>query len=438
MLGVLKPTEPKATRMSDATPVLPWSDLLLALPEFDLLHAEVINDELIVTVELPRDVQACPSCGTIELHRVHDRRWHRLRHLPVAGRACRLVWHKRLLSCVEGCGTFVERTPSVMPGSVWTRPAARAAVAMSAENIPVDTIRKKFGVGWNTVMRAVTAAAAMLVSCSPTRVGIDETVFTSGRLLTRRRVYTTGLVCLDCTSVVGVAKGRDKAVAGRLLADHAPDAIVVTCDLFSGFKAAAADTDATVVADVFHVVRLAVRMIDQVRRRRQNAIHGHRGRKGDWLYDHRAVLRVGQERLDQDKIDRLAQGLLEVDTESEVGAAWHAADLLRRVYRAADRDTAHRRLIDFYWWAAAVNVPEITTFAQTLNQWQEEVLAYFDTRATNGPTESANVKIKNIRRAARGFSNFDNFQARIKLHAGQPRSVPTTPRLRSYTTPIAA
>jgi transposase len=31
------------------------------------------------------------------------------------------------------------------------------------------------------------------------------------------------------------------------------------------------------------------------------------------------------------------------------------------------------------------------------------VLAFFDTRASNGPTESANVKIKNVRRVARGF-----------------------------------
>jgi hypothetical protein len=61
---------------------------------------------------------------------------------------------KRLLSCVEGCGTFVERTPSIAPGSVWSRAAGRAAVAMSEANVPIDTIRKSFGVGWNTVLRA--------------------------------------------------------------------------------------------------------------------------------------------------------------------------------------------------------------------------------------------------------------------------------------------
>ncbi|GGI02501.1 hypothetical protein GCM10011354_00570 [Egicoccus halophilus] len=92
------------------------------------------------------------------------------------------MWHKRLLACIEGCGTFAERAASIAPGAVWSRAAARAAVAMSAGNVPVDQIRKEFGVGWWTVMRAVLAAADLVVPVNPTRVGIDETVMTTGRL----------------------------------------------------------------------------------------------------------------------------------------------------------------------------------------------------------------------------------------------------------------
>ncbi|GGI09838.1 hypothetical protein [Egicoccus halophilus] len=36
------------------------------------------------------------------------------------------------------------------------------------------------------------------------------------------------------------------------------------------------------------------------------------------------------------------------DTDDEVAAAWIAVDLLRRMYQAPDRDTAHRRLVTFY------------------------------------------------------------------------------------------
>ena len=75
------------------------------------------------------------------------------------------------------------------------------------------------------------------------------------------------------------------------------------------------------------------------------------------------------------------------------------------MYAAPDRDTAHRRLIAFYEWAVDVEIDEVTRLASTLDTWQDEVLAFFDTRASNAATESANVKIKIVRRAARGFRN---------------------------------
>jgi transposase len=426
--------------VSQPTPVQGWSELLLALPEFILTDAHVDDaGELIAVVELPRGLQPCTRCGVLSRHRVHDRRWHTVRHLPVAGRPCRIRWSKRLLTCTEGCGTFVERTPSIAPGSVWSKAAARAAVAMSAENVPVDTIRRSFGVGWSTVMRAVHRAAARVAPCRPTRVGIDETVMTTGRLLTRRRQFLTALVCLDTGLVAGCTTGRDQASAARLLASHAPDAQVVACDLFSGFKTAADGLDgAVVVADVFHLVRLGLAALDDVRRRRQQQIHGHRGRKDDPLFKLRRVLRVGQERLDDPTRAKVYARLRAADTDDEVAAAWVAVDLLRRMYAAPDRDVAHRRLVELYEWAVAVDVPEITRLATTIDTWQDEVLAFFDTRASNGPTESANVKIKNVRRVARGFRNAGNYQARIMLHAGQRRSLPTTSRIRSYTRTAAA
>jgi transposase len=234
--------------VSQPTPVQGWSELLLALPEFILTDAHINeHDELIAYVELPREVQPCPRCGVIDSHRVHDRRTHTVRHLPVAGRATRLVWHKRLLACVEGCGTFTERTASIAPGAIWSRAAARSAVAMSQANVPVDTIRRQFGVGWNTVMRAVTAAADLVAPLRPSRVGIDETVMVTGRLTKRRRQFLTALVCLDTTLVVAVTQGRDRVSAAALLADHAPDATVVACDLFSGFKSAAETLEHAVV-----------------------------------------------------------------------------------------------------------------------------------------------------------------------------------------------
>jgi transposase len=50
------------------------------------------------------------------------------------------------------------------------------------------------------------------------------------------------------------------------------------------------------------------------------------------------------------------------------------------MYAAPDGDTAHRRLVAFYEWAVTVEVDEITRLARTIDTWQDEVLAFFDTR----------------------------------------------------------
>jgi transposase len=425
--------------VSQLTPVEGWAELLLALPEFILTDAYIDeHDELVAVVELPRGLQPCTRCGVIDHHLVHERRWHTIRHLPVAGRACRLRWRKRLLSCLEGCGTFMERTASIAPGTVWSRAAARAAVAMSEANMPIGTIRKSFGVGWNTVMRAVLAAAELVEAVRPTRVGIDETVMTTGKLTTRRREFLTALVCLETSLVVAVVQGRDKGSATALLAEHAPDAEVVTCDLFSGFKSAADTLEgATVVADVFHLIRLGLTALDEVRRRRQQQIHGHRGHKNDPLFRLRRVLRVGQERLDDAVVAKIFDRLSDADTDDEVcrlgrgrpAAAHvlgprprHRPPTSRDLLRVGGRDRGRR------------DHPAGNHHRHLAGR----VLAFFDTRASNAATESANVKIKNVRRAARGFRNMANYAARIRLHAGQPRRVPTTTRIRSYTLTTAA
>ncbi len=408
------------------------SDVLLALPDFHLLWTEIVggDTELVVGVELPRDVQACPSCGSIERHEVHDRLWHRVRHLPVAGRACTIVWSKRLLDCAGGCGTFTERASSIAPRAVWTNPARRAAVAAVAANEPIERVRLRFGVAWNTVMRACHDAARRVPLPDGVRVGIDETVMIAGRTRRRPRGFVTAVVDLDTCLVLDVAYGRDHTVAATLLAASAPNATVITCDLFTGFRTAAAATGATVVADVFHVLRLAVAMLDQVRRRRQQDLHGHRGRKGDPLYDLRGLLRVATRRLDQATVDDVYARLRTADPDDHVGCAWATVELVHDLYRAHDRADAELRLDAIMDWAATVQIPELTRLAGTLARWRREVLAFFDTRATNGPTESANVKIKDIRRAARGFTSFANYRTRIILHAGQRPTIPTTSRLR--------
>jgi transposase len=78
-------------------------------------------------------------------------------------------------------------------------------------------------------------------------------------------------------------------------------------DGFTGFKTATAEElpDAVTVMDPFHVVRLGGDALDTCRRRVQQAIHGHRGRKSDPLYRARRTLHTGVDLLTDTQRERL-------------------------------------------------------------------------------------------------------------------------------------
>jgi transposase len=173
------------------------------------------------------------------------------------------------------------------------------------------------------------------------------------------------------------------------------------------------------VVDHFHIIRLANAVIDDVRRRTQQATTGHRGRKTDPLYRIRKLLLKACDDLDARGWQRLAAGLREGDPHGEVTAAWQLKELARDLYRSHDLNAAREALEVLYAWADSGNIPELRRFARTLRRWEREVLAWHLTGgASNGPTEAVNLLIKKVKRTGHGFRNFDNYRLRLLLHCG--------------------
>lgn len=98
---------------------------------------------------------------------------------------------------------------------------------------------------------------------------------------------------------------------------------VTALDPFRGYGSAlsAGLPDAVRVLDAFHVVRLALAAVDDVRRRVQQQIYGRRGRRDDPLYGIRCVLRRGAEHLTDNGWARLLAGIEAGDDRGQVAAA---------------------------------------------------------------------------------------------------------------------
>ena len=92
------------------------------------------------------------------------------------------------------------------------------------------------------------------------------------------------------------------------------------------------------------------------------------------------------------------------------------------MYPTDDEDAAAHRLDDaIAWCAAAESGPELRRLLKVLRRWRNEILAHHRTGASNGPVETANLLIKQVKRSGRGLRSFENYRLRILLAGGRCR-----------------
>ncbi len=270
------------------------------------------------------------------------------------------------------------------------------------------------------------------------QLGIDETSFLAANRA-HATVYATGLVDLERRLVIDMVEGNSAADLRRWTANAHPPWLagikVVATDLAESFRAGLSPglDHAKRVADPFHVVRVANRCVDKVRRRVQNETLGHRGRKRDPLYRIRKLLLTGTERLDDRGRDRMLLALRVGDPDDEVLGAWLAKESVRDVYLADNWRDARTLLDKAIAGCLADDVPEIVALGNTLRSWRNEILAHHATGASNGPTEGLNLCVKKVKRCGHGFRNFEHYRLRVLLHAGGITwpARPQPPRIRT-------
>jgi transposase len=415
-------------------------DLLVGLPGLRVIEVLDQDRQLVVRVESSATEQGCRACGVIAAS--HGRRTVRLVDAPSFGRPVQILWRKRTWACEEpACpvGVFTEQDDEVArPRGLLTSRACWWAVGqLDGEHASVLGLARQLGTTWRTVWRSIEPLLQAMADDSArfdgvTSLGVDEHVWHHVDERKRGPKALTGMVDLTRDQagrtrarLLDLVPGRSgKAYADWLDARGEPFRArvqVATLDPFHGYKNAIDDqlADATSVLDAFHVVKLGGQVVDEVRRRVQQSIHGHRGRKDDPLYRIRNLLRCAEERLTERQQVRLAAAVEADERHLEVFVAWQCAQQLRRVYHqpepAAGRRLAEQIVASF----STCPIPEIARLGRTLKRWRREFLAYFETAgASNGGTEAVNGLIELHRRIARGFRNRDNYRLRMLLVGG--------------------
>jgi transposase len=403
------------------------------------------HDRAVLACRVVDPDQWCRRCGCEGAPR--DTVLRRLAHEPLGWRPTMLVVTVRRYRC-SGCGHVWRQDTSLAaePRAKLSRRGLRWALeAIVVQHLTVARVAEGLGVAWNTANDAVLAEGKRVLIDDPARfdgvkvIGVDEHVWRHTR---RGDKYVT--VIIDLTGIrdgtgparlLDMVEGRSKQAFKTWLSQRPAawrdEVEAVAMDGFTGFKTATSEElpDAVAVMDPFHVVRLAGDALDRCRRRVQQAIHGHRGRKSDPLYSARRTLHTGADLLTDKQTDRLA-ALFADEAHVEVEATWGIYQRMIAAYREPERRKGRElmtKLIESVSQGVPNALSEVITLGRTLKKRAADVLAYFDRPGTsNGPTEAINGRLEHLRGSALGFRNLTHYIARSLLETGgfRPRLHP--------------
>jgi transposase len=335
------------------------------------------------------------------------------------------------LSCARRSWVLTDHRIAAKNCLLTTR-AAKWATVQVGTGRTVSEVAGELACDWHTVSDAVTTYGEALLAADrkrlnrTTAIGLDETKFV--RLgQTSHADYATTVADVANHQIIDILPTRNFTEVARWL-DKQPQGWKQrirfgALDMSNTYAAVysvvlpAADQ----VVDPFHVIALANRCLDSVRRRVQAERFGRRNKGNDPLYRARRVLVMGEETLDGDATARL-WSLLELgDPRGEVAIAYRVKERLRDFYRTRDPNEARQILEQLKTHCLKRAMPlEVQKLGRTITDWFDKICNYHLARISNGPTEALNNLIKRIKRIGFGFRNFHNYRIRALLYAGRP------------------
>jgi transposase len=353
----------------------------------------------------------CPECKAAgcPVHDTVEKTW---RHLDFFQHQAFLTARTPRITCAN-CGVRLVAVPWARPGSGFTLLFEGLAMAL-AMHMPVATAAGFLGIEdkrlWRVVFHYVDAAVARMDLSGIKRVAIDETAAKRGH------DYITLVVDIDSRRVAFVADGRS-ADTVRQFADHLEerggDASRVkqaSIDMSPAFIAGVTDnlTEAEITFDRFHVMKLIGDAVDEVRRAEVKARPELKGTRYVWTKNE-PNLTARQSAV----LDTLAA------TNLKTARAWRMRLAFQDIYAQPSRAWGELFLDKWIGWAKRSRLEPMKAVARTMQKHRDGILAWFDSRISNGLIEGINSLVQAAKAKARGYRNSQTLKRMTYLIAGK-------------------
>lgn len=387
----------------------PWS-----VSEVEL---DIDSEEIRVHVSHPRGTKfACPECER-ELpcyDHAEGRRW---RHLDSCQYKTILVGRAPRVNCPEH-GVKNVVLPWAEKSSRFTILFERLAIdillATQTVTGAMSILRTSWDETWYFVQRAVRRGHDRKEAKLLPRIGIDEKAFAKGQ------DYITLLYDLDHSTVEAISDGNDTdsgiACFSQLSQEQIASVEAVAMDMSAAYIKATKQViplaEEKIVHDRFHVMQLATKAVDKVRRgehRKLTLDDDNRLAKTKYLW------LTSQENLTE-KQEALFDEVFTLRLET--GKAWGYKELLRDLWDHNDAASATAFFKDWYRRVIHTKLEPMKKVARTIKARLENVVSYCTHGITNAVAEGLNSKIMSIKRRVGGYRNRENFKTAIFFYCG--------------------
>jgi transposase len=266
---------------------------------------------------------------------------------------------------------------------------------------------------------------------------IDELSLSKGELYTFVTSKKTGVK--NKKSLVAVINGTDAETISKVLL-KIPESTRLqvketSMDMARNMESAITQcfTQSTIVKDRFHVVRLVMDAVQQVRiKQRWQAIEDENeaiakakkeGQKyipsicsnGDTLKELLARSRYLLYSYEKDwTVKQNARATILFEKYPEIKTAYDTGIAFRNIYAHNNKELASVALDDWVKDAQEMEINNFQTAANSIQYHKEGILNYFDNQSTNANAESFNAKVKLFRSNCRGVADIKFFLFRIQ------------------------
>jgi transposase len=426
---------------------------LLDLPGVWVGQVVFEPDRVLVTVALRRRRLRCPKCPYSTRHREnkqhHDSVW---RHLDLGVWRLEVHANLRRLRCPEH-GVHVEGVPFARDGARFTRDFEHLVAWLATKTDKTATCRLT-RIDWQTIGRIIERVGGELVDGDRLsdlfEISIDEVAWLKGhRYLTlvgdhRRRCIVWG------------AEGKGQAAADRFFAELDPELpatpplqpqppepheiqaeqpaedaseptvgeraerlIAVSMDMGEGYAKSVREhaPQAVICIDNYHVVQLATKALDEVRREHWNELRQAGERDAAKRFkDSRWSLLKNPQDLTETQADTLAA--LHA-AGGKVPRAWALKEMVRAIFAPGLTVDAVDELIGrLLARLSRSRLQPFVRLGRTIRKHHPGILAARRLKITNARAEAMNNKVKLIVRRAYGFHSANAALALVHLTCG--------------------